>query len=313
MVKIDRLLSMKISMLSIVWMFAIVLFHSSYWVDAVWYRGLMADCRFGGVGFFFAVSGFFLMRKEGWGRRNARWGLWREAIRVRMRSLGVPYLLWCMVGWAFIQHFDEDALRAFGVVGLAPSANGPLWYVKFLFAFVLASPLVAGLIELFGYWMFALWAGMMLAIPFLPLPLKCSMFFACFVFGCVCARCPIRVPRGRKGLLGALMICFVCVAWFRINRPEVVPLQIYGAFLAGALIWLIVPETLLQRGSASVRTFPTFFIFCSHSLILSKIPNETSVIGAVLVGLCSFLFLAAFAMVLRRMLPGVYGVAAGGR
>lgn len=65
--KIDIQLSKKISVLSVFWMIAIVLFHSSHGVRAVWYSELMSDCRLAGVGFFFAVSGFFLMRKDAWG------------------------------------------------------------------------------------------------------------------------------------------------------------------------------------------------------------------------------------------------------
>lgn len=315
--KIDIQLSKKISVLSGFWMIAIVCFHSSHGVRAVWYSELMSDCRLAGVGFFFAVSGFFLMRKDAWGGEGRK-AVWREAVRTRIRSLGVPYLLWNMAGWALNRHFDEDIFHAFGLVGVAPSANGPLWYVKFLFLFVLVSPLVAVVIEKCGRWTFVLCSGMMLVIPFCPFPMKFSLFFSFsfFILGSVCARCPIHVQVKRTGrflVLTALVCMWAGMYVLRLNHHDVFFMQMYGSCLAVAVFWLIVPKALLRSCPDSIRAFPTFFVFCSHMLILHKMPAATSVVGAMIIGCASFLLSAGTAMIVRRVSSKLYGVLTGGR
>lgn len=229
-------LSLKISILSIVWMIAIVLFHSSNGVDVVWYKELMSDCRMGGAGFFFVVSGFLLMRRDGWMRPMEMLSLWKTAVRSRFRSLVVPCFIWCAIGLVVVLNCESNILNAFGVIGVASSANSPLWYVKFLFCFVLLSPLVALGIEKLGHWSFPSLAMGMLTAPFVPFPMKFSLSFslACFVLGCVCARCPIRIPQGHKSMaLSALLILVGEGMKLRINHPGSPALRMYGVFSDG--------------------------------------------------------------------------------
>ena len=108
------------------------------------------------VPFFFTVSGYFLSRhfdERGW---------WPREVSKRVRSLLVPYLLWCMaffifarVGlatvkavagrefWTVLSFPAAMIPPALGVRLEAPPMLVPLWYVRALFVIVLLSPVLA--------------------------------------------------------------------------------------------------------------------------------------------------------------------------
>jgi len=171
---------------AVFWCFAIVLFHTSLHIEETWYKELMSDCRMGGVGFFFVVSGYFIMR--GFNRASI-WLNWRIELGKRLRSLCIPYLLWCLAGCfvvlskAGVASLNINvALQLFGINSIAPSANGPLWYIKFLFLFTLTYPLLG---VVFG----KRWAGnhiisfvLLSLIPLLPVPMKFSLFYSYALF-----------------------------------------------------------------------------------------------------------------------------------
>lgn len=107
------------------------------------------------VPFFFLASGYFLAGHVG----EAGW--WGREARKRVRSLLVPYFLWMVLWSAFAgclaaaRHaLAGEALfagfpatpnawaRVFGVGSFGPPGLWGLWFVRTLFLFVLASPLL---------------------------------------------------------------------------------------------------------------------------------------------------------------------------
>ena len=141
-----------VSQLSVFWMFAIVLYHTSFAVEACWYKELMSDCRMGGVGFFFLVSGYFLMKRYEKGGL-IRW--WKGEVYKRIFSVLVPYFTWCAIG--VIVHCIMNGIGdvcnmkiiagMLGLSSLLPMANTPLWYLKFLFIFVFLSPMIIKVVQ----------------------------------------------------------------------------------------------------------------------------------------------------------------------
>lgn len=103
------------------------------------------------VPFFFLVSGFFLAARVG----EAGW--WKTAVRKRVRSLLVPYLIWALAFAVFVYVARRDpisqwlAVRKWLVFGLDPTdvpLLTPLWYLRTLMTFVLVSPLLVLLLRL---------------------------------------------------------------------------------------------------------------------------------------------------------------------
>ena len=126
--------------------------------SAGWWFVRMTRCGFCclAVPFFFMVSGYFLSRhfvEPGW---------WRRETGKRMRSLLVPYLLWCVAFFLFAR-IGAAAVKASSWAGFMtalrfpiaklPLALGlrldatpmlvPLWYVRALLVIVLLSPAFA--------------------------------------------------------------------------------------------------------------------------------------------------------------------------
>lgn len=110
------------------------------------------------VPYFFLVSGFFLAK------RSSEAGWWTSAVGKRLRTLGVPYLVWCAVPFllfsvlwpvgspdgicARAQMKASSIAAAFGLNFFTnPEANRPLWYLRDLFLLVLLSPLIGWILR----------------------------------------------------------------------------------------------------------------------------------------------------------------------
>lgn len=112
--------------------------------DLYWY--LSAGLCKAAVPFFFMVSGFFLaahIAEEGW---------WRAAVRKRVHSLLVPYVLWSLA-FAVLMYAAKPvpidqwmAIKKWFLLGLDPTNVPllmPMWYLRMLMLLVLISPLLA--------------------------------------------------------------------------------------------------------------------------------------------------------------------------
>ena len=178
---IEIILSELIDMfraLAIFWTFGIVLFHTSIGVRAIWFKELMSDCRIAGVGFFFFVSGYFLMKRF---EPDKLLIWWRDAVSRRLSSIIVPYFVWCVMGLLLFKG-EVDLLKMLGITSVYPTLNSPLWYLKFLFVFVLLSPVVV--IPIVHYPRVSMGALVLclLVAPILSVPMKFSMFYSFSIF-----------------------------------------------------------------------------------------------------------------------------------
>ena len=218
------------------------------------------------VPFFFVCSGFFLAKhftESGW---------WFVAVRKRVWTLCVPYLLWSFLFYAFIFALycispDNPACwriksstsflnKVLLAAGLSPDKLPmlyPLWYVRFLFLLVLASPifvLVAryskiALIAITGVLYLALNPGDGSPIGFhIGFPFEGFFYFCC---GLLMADGKIRM---------------------RVKSLT----SVWAALVALALI--ILRAIMLYKGCHSVCLLKPTFIFLGILGMWSIVPSE---------------------------------------
>jgi len=166
--------SARIRLLSLVCALLVVAIHTT-WMPVncpLWNRvtdGVLSIA----VPYFFVVSGYFLAARateDGW---------WKRAVRTRLFSLGVPYVCWLVAALLVIASADVaqnllaqrpplSHLRAFGGSGRiyfglnlwhCPGVV-PFWYLRCLFLFVLAAPVLVWCVKRLSYvWIALLFAA----------------------------------------------------------------------------------------------------------------------------------------------------------
>jgi len=113
---------------------------------------------------FFLISGFLLA-----GHADEK-GWWRNAVRKRLLTLSVPYLLWGTLFWLFDYFRSHDLslpclLRSLGLTTCDMPGLYPLWFVRSLFAIVVISPLLVWFVTRLRSLFLALMFVLMLAMP----------------------------------------------------------------------------------------------------------------------------------------------------
>lgn len=111
------------------------------------------------VPYFFVASGFFLAQHIG----EADW--WRRAVRIRIRTLLVPFAVWAILNWILLTPFIAykgvregvsvanalasscDIVLIFGLAFNRPPAAVPLWFVRSLLIFILLSRILVWLMR----------------------------------------------------------------------------------------------------------------------------------------------------------------------
>ena len=142
---IDERLSAKIKVLSAIALAFVVLQHSSATVESdsvygcIWRNAIAHGIADYPVSFFFVLSGFFLAKSLGKG-----W--YKKAVLKRLRTLALPYLLWCMIGWCVFGRIGSG--RFLDVIGFTHHLPilASLWYIKILLILILLSPLFIAVI-----------------------------------------------------------------------------------------------------------------------------------------------------------------------
>lgn len=309
-----------VSQLSVFWMFAIVLYHTSFAVEAYWYKELMSDCRMGGVGFFFLVSGYFLMKRY---EKGALICWWKGEVYKRIFSVLVPYFTWCAIG--VIVHCIMNGIGdvcdmkiiagMLGLSSLLPMANTPLWYLKFLFIFVFLSPMIIKVVltrRIVG-------GGVFLAAILLPLshlPCSFSFFFSIILFS-IGMYWSLwlknwRFFSGYKNKVMMVAVCFLVIVLFvLLHQYSNVAVRMYRAYLL--IIASFIVAGLCGRITQVGITLPTFFVFCAHGVVIRCMPIVRSPYEALILAGFVFVVLIGVALLLKHTFPRVYAFLTAGR
>ena len=298
-------------LLSFVWMFGIVLFHAQSGCPT-WFRELLSDFRVGGVVFFFALSGYHLVQRYD----STNWLVWYKGIlSKRLRTLGLPYIIWCAVGLTGL-----DVLRQFGITSHAPTANAPLWYVKYLMLFCVGSIALIPIVSWIATkrWFCFAFLGSFAILPWMPLPMKFSLFLSLLGFSLgigLAFRNGVKAPWRFLYPLCLAWICLYIIRLADLSPCLEWPLKAYSASILITISWLLVMHlrTVLHLPGFFRMTF---FVYCSHGLLLRWMravgwPNGVfETLGGGVVAMGVSLLIAA---ILRKLVPSAYGVLSGGR
>jgi len=293
------------------------------------------------VPFFFIVSGYFLSRHAG----EPEW--WTKACRQRLVTLGVPFLVWCLVPfvlfsvlWTSVPVGGEcsrvlgkasSVAAGFGLnVFVAPELNRPLWYVRTLMLLVLLSPLLIALVDRFRGWTVAAALAFWLAVnpgtlctPDFWLSPRWQVFWvfglsaegvAWFTVGVFLRRHPLGLTR-RNGLVAGMLGVLIAVLglWARAR----------GSLTGGYLMEVAIPFTLagLWTLTPSFR-FPTFLcaasfpVYVLHAIfikVLSVVPFPHGPFAWVLEWGAVVSISLSVTFLLRRFLPRTAFYSFGGR
>lgn len=291
-VKISEPLSRQLAALTFVATLLVVMCHCD---DVMikqdgfvrFFGGIFTDAN---VANFFFLSGFFVARHFG----EDRW--YRSAIAGRLRTLGVPYLGWCIIYCgvfalaACLGFFQPpqgmfEFKNIFGIGLSTPPIDFALWYIKTLFYFILVAPLF-----------FRLQTKYRLALPIIAMAL---LLLRISPFG--------NFPQSLYGFCFNLvgLICFLTGAQVAFSQT------LLGVFFhAGKWIWgvcwlifwfLVAIGVDCSRGTFRLILHPfyvLFAVFCLHRVV-ACVPLR---IGEVLIK-SSFMIYAVHLMILKLVSP----------
>jgi len=289
MTEISREASQKISFWAFVFTVVVVATHCSWGsastadrILSLLVQGTLSRLC---VPFFFVVSGFMLARhfeEDGWWRR--------EALK-RVRSLGVPYVLWTVI-LATTLWLETGEIMGVGGFGLNPCklpALAPLWYVRCFMLFILTLPVLKALLDrgkkrlLVGLYL-ALWAisaiwvlrgwtdeggiGGFLTYCYSPE----GLFY--FLSGVYFQRYRAPAVSWKTSVLltvaGTLMLVIKLALYLR-GQPVGVNLNLAITPLLLAGLWGIVPPISLPS-FLSGCSFPMYLM---HGIVLSVLRNSS--------------------------------------
>lgn len=238
---------------------------------------------------FFLISGYlFYNQLQGWD-----WIIWKRKIKSRVKTLLVPYILWIIIdffaywlyslilgeGTSVVEHFTKvGGIRIFwGTDGGIPISirsvplDGPLWFIRDLMYYTLATPLLYYFITKTGkYGVAAVIVAFLLTGGIIP---EGFVFFLVGSFLQLEKKniCELVWPRRRLLYISALalVVIFYCVHdlnyWNRLIKNLFIFVGIGAVFCLAT--WL------LQTKKIKVNLFlvqSSFFIFAAHEVLILR-------------------------------------------
>ena len=317
-------ISRKISLLSLMFVGIIVLFHSEFR-----YRfSFISDLTTSANAFFFCVSAFFF------------YGSGKDVLtklKKRVSTLVIPFFLWNLI-YLFVRLFQGkiypyNILETFTINPLCM----PSWYLLSLFIMFLPAHFITKLLSkkygapvlvligaLVSFLGFAFFPGIILKIPFAGAYLvRICEYVLPYCFGAAMgARNEKKISVGVKNVIAGLILTAVILVLLRLDLAST--LRWFLCVLLPMALWEAVPESLFAGEGfgrfISLLTAPAFFLNMTHFMLLYFLEFLTSRLG---IGNANILELIRVALacavsyvlfyLLKKICPKVLGVLSGNR
>lgn len=333
-------LSNKIKILSFCSIIAVVWMHSYYLESDKWasvhfvqkFVALFADFA---VPLFFIISGFLFFANY---REGSTTSFFLSKIRKRIRSLVLPYAIWCTlyIATIFIIGFFVDYNTDYFVyckqgqwweflsyVYLKPAAFH-LWFIRDLFMVILCSPLIFLFIKYLPIYVQIICLLSLGVFQFIPI---ISWGLLWFTIGSMFSLNKKEIFYFINPLIAilCLMAYSVTIACFVMLDISLASDRHYAALvilLGVAGIWK-GSDCLCSFNSVNPMLHYTFFIYCSHIPLLNIVKTIIypwlidSYIGSILGFLLSPVVTISACLMIGKLLqskaPTLYRVISGGR
>lgn len=286
------------------------------------------------VPWFFLASGFFLVGHCGGP------GWYRRSLCSRVRTLVVPYLIWCAI---FSLYFtvvcarksgfgavvDQYWITYFGLNPMKAPFYSVMWYFRALIAFVALSPLFIGLLRRFGWlligflWLVDFVFRLNYGMPgsgffWFVFSLEGAAYFACGI-GLRLRMLSFPTWSGRPWFVmcvscAAVLFLAVFTGLYRCGYPmfcfqgALIPLTL-------ALLWWSVSLVRPRSTNADQLAFPLFLVHGFFLGIISSavFTDSSSAVHLFLRVICVVLLSTVVVIVMKRTFPRLSTVMFGGR
>lgn len=302
--------------------------------DAFVQDGFMAFTQIA-VPYFFLVSGYFFFRRnyyENWDFPKMLSSAWGHMIRVKIRTLFVPFALWNVIGLLALivtkQKYD------FSIWSLLNSDwYGPLWYVRDLMFMMLVVPLYQWFFllidkfngkerELFAY---VLLGGVLMALMYFWQPIDTTFLstegILFFYVGGLIQRYDVLLLKISHGLTWLLLIFWLSWSFSIIHIKYCHFLFIMMGII---VMWNIINHIPYRiRNKMLVCSQYSFLIYVLHFYLIKvmKVAMGKLFYGNELISLLSYLILPVICICLiivmgkcmQRFVPKLFSISMGGR
>lgn len=245
---------------------------------------------------FFFLSGFLLARHYG----ESNW--WTDSLKKRVRTLLVPYAMWCVLYYVLVNASDFMCMQStfdiaagvgelkgiFGLGLFTKPYNWVLWYVKSLFYFILLSPILFPALKKSSIKYLCSATVVMFVLRAVAYRYKLEaihylsfnthlLALAVFMWGSWCSLHDIRFPailEKTQFIIPLVIWTVVAVSFFLIDNMTqdigyiMAPINI--AVSCFCLMWVCF---CLEKKIPAMISKCSFFIYASHIMVLRAIKS----------------------------------------
>ena len=344
----DGFLSTKLRFFSFWLMVGVVLLHSKNiflgksipsFIESLFSENLTQIC----VPLFFMISGFLFFRNENSSIQ------YLEKIKKRIKSLLIPYILWCLgifllifvlqqlpgIGNFFPQKFMDMSLKDNFLNAIIYPYNYPFWFIRELLLYVCLTPVIKFLIDKNGLVLpiFLFLLGI-ITDSFLQLAVKVIQVYPFFyyVLGCYLGikKLDIKINKNLTLILGIfylfINILFANSSFDMWLSPESMALIFLNNFknLAGCIFVWGFYDCMMGLSMPKIPTYYkySFFIFALHGIPATMISKITQVIVRdeflkLILYFASWIALTIISMLIGKFIdkkfPKLYNILVGNR
>ena len=291
--------------------------------SAAWYFGEIVSNGIARIAmpFFFFASGYFLavhVGEDGW---------WRNALKKRVLSLLVPFVLWNGIYLVFLRFgIEGNVVSWFGLNPLRLPALFVLWYVRALILLVLVSPVIVFALHKTRGWILAvMWIVYFIFVPGDEVsPTDWQMFFKWsfsllglfyFSLGCWARNCRWKGCEWKSTVFAMVLgVLFLSVRlWIRYAGVALPvsprPAMVFCLFVGVFSVMTCRPMPKFLAGVA----FPIYVLHVFVRALPWRFLNSDSIWKLMTTWMITVAGSIAVAVVFRKLCPRGASIAFGGR